>query len=595
MADDSLADVYGGPLEDGTSLFQYFEQGLRKNPHGPAVITMHQPAHHLAELTVQAGGGQLQNEHKSNGDTDPGCLTWTYTQLHEAALKFTAGLKAHGIEPGMKFATFIPNRVEWQLTLWMSTLLRLTLCSVDPGTASEEARKEERKSFLTRLDPDVIMVPNADAAANVDAAISSLGKSQPKVKIVLEGDAPETWMTLTELGKSTPPMSTEETAAILHGARNDDPDRVCAILFTSGTSAGQPKGCPRTVAGETHKQFTHYFGAFHGGTRALSSSANFRIIAMNLHPLVWKAGGSVVVPAPGTGSKGVLEAIERFRTTALIFIPALFNDYANELKSSGRDLDVSCVENVIFGGDMVTRDHMLNAVKEFPQAEVINIHGLTEGGGLFEWAFTETAVQDIPYFLEICPAGKAAKDVRIRIRDAESGKVVGRGETGELVLSSVTIIKNYLDDEHKHSFLYEDGIRWFRTGDMAMMDEDGLVYVLGRVKDRVKRAGVPIEPAALEGCVSALTGSTTSLIGWPHAEMGEAPLIIVENLNGKMVEEVKEEVLKKFGREYALEYVVTFEQLGMQKWSINATGKILKTELRSKVEEFFDSQQGKLT
>jgi 4-coumarate--CoA ligase len=128
-----------------------------------------------------------------------------------------------------------------------------------------------------------------------------------------------------------------------------------------------------------------------------------------------------------------------------------------------------------------------------------------------------------------------------------------------------------------------------------MMNEDGLVYILGRVKDRVKRAAISIEPAALEGCVSALTGSTTSVIGWPHPEMGEAPLMIVEDLNGNTVDEVKEEVLKKFGGEYALEYVVTFKQLGMQKWPINTTGKILKTELRSKVEAFFDSQQGKLT
>lgn len=80
----------------------------------------------------------------------------------------------------MKIATFFPSRVEWQLTLWMTTLLRLTLCSIDPGAAAEDARKKELESFLTRLDPDVVMVLNASMAANIDAALSSLGKTPPQ-------------------------------------------------------------------------------------------------------------------------------------------------------------------------------------------------------------------------------------------------------------------------------------------------------------------------------------------------------------------------------------------------------------------------------
>ena len=169
MAESNLADVYGGSLEDGTSLFSHIEQGLKANPHGPAVITMHQSADHLAELTAGTGN------HKSRDPPSSQYLEWTHTQLHDAALKFTMALKAKGVEPGMRIATFIPNRVEWQLTLWMTTILRLTLCSVDPGAAAEAPRRAELESFIERLDPSVIMVPDAAVAANIDAAISSLG------------------------------------------------------------------------------------------------------------------------------------------------------------------------------------------------------------------------------------------------------------------------------------------------------------------------------------------------------------------------------------------------------------------------------------
>lgn len=94
MANKELADVYGGDLEDDRSLFTHIERGLQKNPHGPAVIVMHQAANHLAELTTTADADQVENGHKTNGSSGEECLTWTFTQLHEAALKFTTGLQA---------------------------------------------------------------------------------------------------------------------------------------------------------------------------------------------------------------------------------------------------------------------------------------------------------------------------------------------------------------------------------------------------------------------------------------------------------------------------------------------------------------------
>ena len=584
MAESNLADVHGGSLEDGTSLFSHIEQGLKANPHGPAVITMHQSADHLAELT--AGTESPKSRDISSSDH----LEWTYTQLHDAALKFTLALKAKGVKPGMRIATFIPNRVEWQLTLWMTTILRLTLCSVDPGAAAEAPRKAELESFIDRLDPDVIVVPDAAVAANIDAAISSLGRAPPQVKIVLDGPAPnEAWTTLSQLASAIELTSSTEVDELLDAARNDDPNRICIIMFTSGTSSGNPKGCPRKVAAETHKLHNQYWGGFHSRTRAMSGTANFRIIAPTIHFPVWKAGGCVVIPGTGAGSEGVLDAIERHGITFLLFVPALLNAYATEKQSGGRKLDVSGIESVMLGGDMITRDALLKASDEFPQAKIFVGHGMTEGGGLFDWPFGEKKASDVPCIREICPVGTVSRGTRVRIRDAESGKVVEKGGQGELLFSGDCVIQNYLDHTHQDAFLQEDGRQWFCTGDLATMNEDGLVYILGRVKDRIKRAAIPIEPAALESCVAAFTGSTSSVIGWPHPEMGEAPLAVVQDLKGKTSDQVKEEVLSKFGQEYALENVVSFEQLGLTQWPMNATGKIVKTDLRDAVKRFFDS------
>lgn len=588
MAVKDLADVYGGSLEDESSLFQHIEQGLRSNPHGPAVIMMHQPADHLNELTSTASREDTSNGHGSQGNPHSDCLSWTFTQLHEAAMKLSMGLKAQGVESGMRIATFIPNRVEWQLTLWMTTLLRLTLCSVDPGAAAEVPRKVELESFLTRLDPDVIMVPDASVAANIDAAISSLGRSSPKVKIVLDGDVPRGWTNITQLVASAQPRKDDE--AFLQAARNDDPDRVAMIMFTSGTSSGQPKGCPRTVAAESHKINTITWGNFHSNTRALGGTANFRIIAPTIHLPIWKAGGCVVSPVPGTGSSGLADVMQKYSITHVLSVPAILNALATYLRSSGRTVDTSCVEVVMLGGDMITRDVVLKAQKQFPQARVMNGHGMTEGGGSFD-AFHQGSAADIPCYRNICTVGNVARGSRVRLCDDQSGKTVRRGETGELLFNGKSIIKNYLGNEYQDAFLLEDGEQWLRTGDLAVMDEDGMVFILGRVKDRIKRAGVPIEPAALESCAAAFIGSNVSVIGWPHPVMGHVPLAIVEDLNGKTVEQIKEEIIKMFGQEYALEDVVSLEQLGLQQWPMNLTGKVVKTELMTKVQEFFDGRK----
>lgn len=285
------------------------------------------------------------------------------------------------------------------------------------------------------------------------------------------------------------------------------------------------------------------------------------------------------------------DAIQRHRVTFLPFVPALLNTFALERRSGGKDLDVSSVDSIVLGGDVITRDALLKAGQEFPQARLLHGHGMTEGGGLFEWPFGETKVEDVPCYREILPLGKVMKGARVRIRDTGNGKICRRGESGELVLNCKSIIKRYLDDAHQDAFLQEDGRQWFRTGDLALMNDDGLVYILGRVKDRIKRAGIPIEPAALEDCVAAFTGSPTCVIGWPHPQIGAVPLAIVEDMKGKTADEVKEEVLRKFGKDYALEHVMSLEQLGLQTWPLNPTGKVMKMELRPKVEEFLNSKR----
>lgn len=143
----------------------------------------------------------------------------------------------------------------------------------------------------------------------------------------------------------------------------------------------------------------------------------------------------------------------------------------------------------------------------FPQAHVCVNHGMSEGPGMFAWPFLDTCVSEIPFFGEICPVGVAAPGSLIRVWDADAKRTVKRGQLGELHVSRGSIIRSYWAGRSSESFSDERKGRWFNTGDVAMVSKDGLVFILGRKKDMIKRAGVGIMPAAIESSIEAFTGA----------------------------------------------------------------------------------------
>lgn len=551
---------------------------MLKNPHGIATVVMHQSADHLSELVTGS------NTH--SGTTSTKCLQWTYTQLHQAALKLTIGLMANGIQPGMRIATLIPNRVEYPLTLWMYTLLRLTLISLDPAAVTL-ARREELKTLIEATNPDVVMVLNDEGARAINEVFSGC-QTSPKVKIVLDGTV-DGWTDIPTIAADGEKSSIDPEKLVEEARGPDDPNRTSTILFTSGTSTGNPKGCARPVASVNHVFYnvSQWGQVFTTSTRALTSSTNFRVISPTLHTGIWHKGATGVMPDPALGAKGTIAAVREWRVSYILFIPALM--YGVVADPEFEHLDVSTVTAISLGGDMITRDIHARTRKAFPHAHVSTAHGMTEGGGLFRWPFFETSFDQIPFFGEISPLGLVTPGSKLRVIDPETLAILKRNEPGEFCVSSDSVIKHYLNNTNQDAFFRsEDGTQWFRTGDLAIIDTDGLIYILGRIKDVIKRSGVPITPAALESCIEKFTGSQTSVIAWPHPVLGQEPLVVLTALNGKREDEIRQHVLDMFGKDYALGPVITLEQLGKQGFPLNATGKIMKRDVLEWVKEYND-------
>jgi 4-coumarate--CoA ligase len=214
-------------------------------------------------------------------------------------------------------------------------------------------------------------------------------------------------------------------------------------------------------------------------------------------------GGTVVMPSatPSTSFAidRTIDGITQEKVTFVVLSPAMVHTLDRTLQSHPEKLD--SVRMIQLGGDAISRDMLTKCASLFPGAKVCINHGMSEGAGFFYWPFFDSPASKVPCFGEMCPLGKVAPGARVRIWDAERKQIAKRGQPGELHVSCGSIISSYLDNVNATSF-YEDEIgRWFVTGDFALVDEKGLIFIIGRTKDLIKRSGNALIPIAIESCI----------------------------------------------------------------------------------------------
>ena len=167
-----------------------------------------------------------------------------------------------------------------------------------------------------------------------------------------------------------------------------------------------------------------------------------------------------------------------------------------------------------------------------------------------------------------------------------------RNEIGEILFQSNAFVRRYLHDVKAEDF-YLDPVNnkpWFKSGDTGIIDNDGWVFILGRTKDIIKRAGVPITPAALESCLNEYLGTTTSVVAVPDEVLGTEPFAVVGSLRGKSEEDIKGRIFELFGKDYALKGAVSLEALGLTQFPIGSTGKVSKRDLLDAVSQHLEQK-----
>ncbi|THV88118.1 acetyl-CoA synthetase-like protein [Aureobasidium pullulans] len=210
------------------SIWTTFTTVAKEKPDHVAVVSRSQPSDLLASVV-----GKTSNNPKVG-------LEWTYAQLAQGALNIASVMKSYGVRQNSVLLAFLPPVcAEWSLLWWMANCLGVTLVTIDKR-ALEPARVDELTFYIRSLQPESVVVYESQDAAAVDDICAELQHSI-KSKVTLDaGDGTAGWTGLATFDSS---VNSNDHAV---DTNDTDYDRTAVILYTSGTSTGQPKGCPLT-------------------------------------------------------------------------------------------------------------------------------------------------------------------------------------------------------------------------------------------------------------------------------------------------------------------------------------------------------------
>lgn len=553
----------GAPPEPLGDFWTWLSSPGVKTPDASAVLSVSQSTSHLSCLGLQ----ELQKpvEHAQ----------WTYGQLIHAAENLASFLFQQGIRPGDVLTTFLGNSADWALFFWVSARLGTTFAPLD---ASSLNRPDDVKYFISVLAPKVVVVQDTASAYLYDSS-----KASGKVKIISQHDSknPAPWISVAT-------MAASETYAV--PLPPSDRHHCTMILFTSG-STSSPKACPLStgfIMTEIFQYHMFYRSEWDSNTRFIVATACFKAIAYLGSLNTWQKAGCVIFrPFPWKADADFLRDLTFLQCTHTWANASQLNSLASS--PALQNYQPSTLKLVQTSGEKTHMDTMIDVRKGLRSDHTIAHWGMTEGAPLFGWIDDH----DIPITDgNIVGIGKAMPGTRVKVCSEDSHTPMSIGERGELHVSSPAVIKEYIGGRGVEDFYRDDTDLWFKTGDLVSMNQEGVIFIVGRIKDIIKTKAIAIVPSLIEDVIKTVTGLDSQVVGIPDVALSERPVAILKD-SGNGIDfkaKIQAAVGRKYGEAYAPVDFVTLQELSFDSWPINPSGKIMRRALVEKVEEVLSTR-----
>jgi fatty-acyl-CoA synthase len=348
----------------------------------------------------------------------------------------------------------------------------------------------------------------------------------------------------------------------------DDPIN---IQYTSGTT-GFPKGATLSHHNILNNGF--FIGEVLGyipADRVCVPVPFYHCFGMVLGNLaIVSHGACIVVPSEAFDPPAVLSAVAEERCTSLYGVPTMF--IAELGDPTFRDVDLSSLRTGIMAGAPCPVEVMKRVQTEMNMQEVTICYGMTETSPVS----TQT-LRDDPLEKRVGTVGKVHPHLEVKIVDPDTGATVARGEPGELCTRGYSVMLGYWEDEEATRAAI-DPARWMHTGDLATMDEDGYVQIVGRIKDMIIRGGENIYPREIEEFLYTHPAiADAQVIGVPDERYGE---IVCAWIVLKPGAELDEQTLDEYCRGKIARFKIPEIVRFVDTFPMTITGKIQKYKMR---------------
>jgi fatty-acyl-CoA synthase len=507
-------------------------------------------------------------------------VRWTYAEFDARVTHLAAGLLRLGLLPGDRVGIWSPNCAEWVLTQFATARAGLIMVNINPAYRRAELEFALDKVGCSAL----ILAPSfksSDYVAMINDVVPALRSALPgklhtprlpelRHVIRLGGDATPGMLAFDALSAGLTDADFVHLAAIGADLQFDDPVN---IQFTSGTT-GAPKG-----ATLTHHNILNN-GFFIGEAMRLSARDRlcipvplyhcFGMVLGNLACVTH--GATMVYPGEGFDPVAVLRTVQDERCTGLHGVPTMFIAILDHPDFASYDL--ATLRTGIMAGSPCPAEVMGRVIERMHMAEVTIAYGMTETSPV---SF-QSATSD-PVALRVATIGRVHPHLEVKIVDG-NGRIVPRGEKGELLTRGYSVMLGYWGDEEKTRDVI-DPARWMHTGDLATIDAAGFATIVGRAKDMVIRGGENIYPREVEEFLYKHPKVLdVQCVGVPDPKYGEELCACIVLRPG---EQATDSDIRAFCDGQIAHYKIPKYVRFVEAFPMTVTGKIQKYLLRAQV------------
>jgi fatty-acyl-CoA synthase len=424
-------------------------------------------------------------------------VRWTYAELNARVDAFAAGLLALGLAPGDRVGIWSPNNAEWVVTQFATAKAGLILVNINPAYRTFEVdyalNKVGCKALITA---DSFKISNyvgmlrelmPEIAGSRPGALRAARIPSLQTLVRIGADTADGFLRFDDVATLGGEVQRQALSELKPKLQFDD---AINVQFTSGTT-GAPKGATLTHHNILNNGF--FIGEaqrFTDADRVCIPVPLYHCFGMVLGNMACIThGAAMVYPGEGFDPLATLQTVEAEKCTALYGVPTMF--IAELGHPDMKRFDLSSLRTGIMAGSPCPIEVMRRCVSEMNMSEVTIAYGMTETSPVS----TQTSFDD-PLERRVATVGRVHPHVEIKIVDTD-GRIVPVGMPGELCTRGYSVMLGYWGDPERTAEAI-DAARWMHTGDLATMDAEGYVNIVGRIKDMVIRGGENVYPREIE-------------------------------------------------------------------------------------------------